>query len=152
MATLTTGKTWVSGETVTPALLNQMVNSATIANIATSEISDDAVTAAKLSGVLDIAQKTSDYTLVLADAGRVLEVNSPNAVTITIPTNASVAFATGTQVAITRMGAGAVTVAAAGGVTLRSSDGRTKIAKQYSSAAVIKVATNEWLLVGLLSA
>lgn len=46
MATLTTGKTWASGETVTPALLNQMVNSATIANVVDADISASAAIAA----------------------------------------------------------------------------------------------------------
>lgn len=68
MATLTTGYSWNSGDTVTPALLNQMVNSAAIADIGTAEISDSAVTTAKVadsaitgakvSSTFDISSKT----------------------------------------------------------------------------------------------
>lgn len=69
MATLATGKTWVSGDEVTPGLLNQMVNSATIsgivnadiasaADIAGSKLADGGVTAAKLASTLDLTGKT----------------------------------------------------------------------------------------------
>lgn len=68
MATLTTGYSWNSGDTVTPALLNQMVNSATITEIGTSELSngavttvkvaDSAITGAKVSSTFDISNKT----------------------------------------------------------------------------------------------
>lgn len=58
MATLTTGYSWTSGDTVTPALLNQTVNSATIADIQTSEIANGAVTGAKVASTFDISSKT----------------------------------------------------------------------------------------------
>ena len=152
MAQLTTGKTWSAGETVTPALLNQMVNSATIANIATADISDDAITAAKLDGTVDLASKSADYTLVLADAGRLINFNSSSNLTLTVPAESTVNFAVGVQIAITRNGTGDVTVAPAANVTIRSSDSRTKIAKQYAAASLIKIGTNEWMLLGLLKA
>ena len=45
MATLSTGYTWQSGDTVTPALLNQTVNSANITNIANADVSASAAIA-----------------------------------------------------------------------------------------------------------
>lgn len=68
MATLATGKTWVSGDEVTPAGLNNMVNNATIsgivnadiasaADIAGSKLADGGVTAAKLASTLDLTGK-----------------------------------------------------------------------------------------------
>lgn len=42
MANLTTGYSWLSGDTVTPALLNQTVNSATISEIANADIATSA--------------------------------------------------------------------------------------------------------------
>ena len=152
MAQLTTGKTWVSGETVTPALLNQMVNSATIANIVTADISDRAITAAKLEGTVLVDTKSANYTLVLADAGRLLNFNSSSNLTLTVPAESSVNFPVGTQIAITRNGTGDVTISPAANVTIRSSDNRTKIAKQYAAASLLKIGANEWMLLGLLKA
>lgn len=166
MATITKGKTFISGETVEPNDMHQLVDNATIAfttandtDDSTLEVSgnkfrvkDDGITANKLDGVLDLATKTADYTLVLADAGRVIDVNSSSNLTVTVPDNATAAFATGAQVVITRRGTGDVTIAGAGGVTLRSADSRAKIGKQYAAVAVIKIGTDEWLLVGNLKA
>jgi hypothetical protein len=45
MATINTGYTWVSGNVVTPALLNQSVNSATVTNIVNADISNTAAIA-----------------------------------------------------------------------------------------------------------
>jgi hypothetical protein len=49
-------------------------------------------------------------------------------------------------------GAGQITVAGAGGVTLRSNGGKTKTAAQYSLATLLKIATDEWVLGGDISA
>jgi hypothetical protein len=51
MATATTGYSWTSGEIVTPAKLNQMVNSSTITNIQAADLADGAVTQAKIGSI-----------------------------------------------------------------------------------------------------
>jgi microcystin-dependent protein len=48
MATITKGRTFTSGETVTPAKLNDVVDLATVTNIQTADIADGQVTLAKL--------------------------------------------------------------------------------------------------------
>jgi microcystin-dependent protein len=48
MATVTKGRTFTSGETVTPAKLNDVVDLATVTNIQTADIADEQVTLAKL--------------------------------------------------------------------------------------------------------
>jgi len=48
MATVTKGRTFTSGETVTPAKLNDVVDLATVTNIQTADIADGQVTLAKL--------------------------------------------------------------------------------------------------------
>jgi len=59
MATVTKGRTFVSGETVTPAKLNELVDSATVTNIVDADISAGAAIAAgKLAGTLDLSSKT----------------------------------------------------------------------------------------------
>lgn len=97
------------------------------------------------------AQVGTTYTLVLSDAGKMLEVNNASAITVTVPLNSSVAFPVGTQVNILQTGAGQITVAGAGGVTVNATPG-LNLREQWSSATLIKRATDTWVLVGDLSA
>jgi hypothetical protein len=98
-------------------------------------------------------EQTGNYTLVLADKGKVLRVNSSSNRTITIPKNSSVAFPSDTEIAILRYGSGTVSIAPVDGdVTLESADGERKIRNRYGSVALKKIAENEWVLVGSLEA
>lgn len=95
--------------------------------------------------------QTGAYTLVLADAGKLVEVNSAAGVTVTIPTNATAAYATGSQINILQTGAGQVTIAGAGGVTVNGTPG-LKLRAQWSSATLIKRGTDTWVVAGDLAA
>jgi len=99
---------------------------------------------------VDLDRKTADYTLVLTDAGKVIEINSGSSENVTIPPNSSVAFPTGTQIVIVRLGAGAVVIVEGSGVTTRSDGDKNKIKSQYSSCVLIKHETNEWYILGNL--
>ena len=99
---------------------------------------------------VDLDRKTADYTLVLTDAGKVIEINSGSSENVTIPPNSSVAFPTGTQIVIVRLGAGAVVIVEGTGVTTRSDGDKAKIKSQYSSCVFIKHETNEWYILGNL--
>jgi hypothetical protein len=96
------------------------------------------------------AQTGTAYTLVLADAGKLVELNNASAITVTIPLASSVQFPIGTQINLLQTGAGQVTVAA-GGTTLNATPG-LKLRAQWSSATLIKRAGDTWVLVGDLSA
>jgi len=96
--------------------------------------------------------QTTSYTLVLGDATKVVVMNVGSANNLTIPTNASVAFPTGTVISVFQLGAGQTTVVASGGVTIDSPSSKVKLTGQYSSAALRKRGTNEWVLAGDLSA
>ena len=96
-------------------------------------------------------QTGTTYTLVLADAGKLITLNNGSAITLTVPTNATVAFATGTRIDLAQLGAGQVTVAGAG-ITFYSKGSKLKITGQYSAATLIKIATDTWVLIGDLSA
>lgn len=87
------------------------------------------------------------YTLVLADAGKEIETTSASAVSVTIPPNSSVAFPVGTTLAVRQAGAGQVTMVAGAGVTLRQPYG-LKTATQWSTIALLKRATDEWVVSG----
>ena len=99
---------------------------------------------------VDLDRKTADYTLVLTDAGKVIEINSGSSENVTIPPNSSVAFPLGTQIVIVRLGAGAVVIVEGSGVTTRSDGDKAKINAQYASCVLIKHETNEWYILGNL--
>jgi hypothetical protein len=84
-------------------------------------------------------------TLALTDADKMLEISA--AATITIPTNASVAFPVGTTINLTQTGTGTVSVVAASGATVNFTPSNT-LRAQWSSAVLVKRATNTWLLSG----
>jgi hypothetical protein len=106
----------------------------TSANIAQSKIGD----------LLTNAQGGT-YTLVISDRGKNVEMSGGG--TLTIPLDSSVSFPIGTSILITQTGASQVTVAGAVGVTVNSSNG-LKLYGQWSSALLIKRATDTWLLSG----
>jgi hypothetical protein len=58
MATVTKGRTFTSGETVTPAKLNDIVDLATVTNIQTADIGDGQVTNAKLATGIEASKLT----------------------------------------------------------------------------------------------
>lgn len=121
--------------------------SAEFASVISDEIGTGNV---QLSDLATNAQVAS-YTLVLADRGKLVEMNNGSANNLTVPLNATVAYPTGTQINILQTGAGQTTVVATGGVTINATPG-LKLRAQWSSATLIKRATDTWVLVGDLSA
>jgi hypothetical protein len=96
---------------------------------------------------------TTARTLALTDASDVVLMSSGSANTVTIPTNASVAFATGTMITVVSTGAGTTTIAGDTGVTLQGNGGSVSagscdIQTQYGAAALIKVASDTWVVSG----
>ena len=94
------------------------------------------------------AQTGTTYTLALTDSGKFVTLSNASAITATIPPNSSVAFPIGTQVNLMQLGAGQVTVAAGVGVTLRSAGSLVKTSAQYAVATALKIASDEWVLLG----
>lgn len=94
-------------------------------------------------------QTGTTYTLVLGDAGKIVEMNNASANTLTIPTNASVAFPTGTIINVTQYGAGTTTVDGATGVTVNGvSGGGAAIDARYAGVSLYKRGTDEWIMQG----
>jgi hypothetical protein len=100
---------------------------------------------------VSINAQTDSYTLVLADAGKLVEMGKATAQTLTVPTNASVAFPVGTKIDVLQTGAGQVTVAGASGVTVDGAPG-LKVSRQWGAATLVKRGTDSWVVVGSLSA
>ena len=89
------------------------------------------------------------YTLVLADDGKLIEMNTSTGVgnTLEIPLNSSHAFPVGTQISVLQTGAGQTTISGAAGVTVNATPG-LKLRATWSPATLIKRATNTWVVVG----
>ena len=96
-------------------------------------------------------QTGTSYTLVLGDAGKLVERNNASPNTLTIPPNSSVAFPTGTQILVTQLGAGTTTLAAGAGVTIRSKDSNLAMNGRYTGVTLIKRGTDEWYAIGDLT-
>jgi hypothetical protein len=126
------------------ALNNDIATRATTASVASS-IGAAVGTA---SSTVTANTRTANYTLTLADAGTVVEMNVATANTVTVPANATAAFAVGSVVEVWQMGAGKTTVAAAGGVTIRAPGATLGARAQYSSLFLRKRAADEWVLGG----
>ena len=96
-------------------------------------------------------RQTASYTLVLADASKIVETNVGSANNLTVPLNSSVAFPIGTEIAVLQYGSGQTTIVATGGVTLRSKSNALKISGQFAGCTLVKVGTDEWYVVGDLT-
>lgn len=95
-------------------------------------------------------ERTSNYTLLIADDGIIVEANSTSPITITVPLNSTTSFPIGTRITLLRTNTGAVTVAGAVGVTVNATPGLL-LRAQWSAATLLKRATNTWVLMGDLS-
>lgn len=143
-ATALTGDVTVTGAGVT-AISAGVIVDADISSTAAIDIG-------KIADVT-IDTKTANYTLALTDKNKFIEMNLSSANTVSVPTNASVAFPVGSQIHITQYGTGKTQIVAVtpATTTIRSTPG-AYLRAQYSSATLIKRATDEWYLVGDLSA
>lgn len=96
-------------------------------------------------------QTGTSYTLVLGDAGSIVEMNNAGANTLIIPTNASVAFTVGTIVNVSQYGTGTTTIDATTGVALNGvSGGSGAMDGQYDGVTLYKRATDEWIVQGAI--
>lgn len=139
--------TGISGLATGVAAFLATPTSANWATVITDEIGTGNV---QLSDLATNAQTVS-YTLVLADKGKLVEISNASANNLTVPLNSSVAYPVGAQITILQTGAGQTTVVATSGVTINATPG-LKLRAQWSSATLIKRATDTWVLVGDLSA
>lgn len=97
------------------------------------------------SSTQTIDSKSSAYTLVSGDAGKL--ITNSAAVTITVQ-----GLSVGQQVDFLQLNAAQFTFAAGAGMTLVSKGSKLKTAAQYSPASIKCVATNSYVLIGDLAA
>ena len=149
---VTTAKIAASVTLTTPNIGAATASSLTVGTVTVPTPSSGIITAGNVVYHLDINKLVANYTLVLSDDGKLIEINSASAVTVTIPLAASVAFPLGTQITFLQTGAGQISFVPTGGVTLNSnpSNGRTR--GIWTSGTLIKrESPDTWVLLGDLS-
>ena len=120
--------------------------------VTTAKIADANVTSAKLGSIIIgsssiNAQTGTAYTLVLADAGKVITMNNSSANVVTIPPNSSVDFPEGTELEIVMKGAGQTKITGGSGVSVDGvSTASVKVTGQYASIRVIQDTNNNWFI------
>lgn len=97
---------------------------------------------------LNINVQGGTYSLVVGDAGGVIQMTSGATAILTIPTNASQGFTVGAQIAILQTGVGPIIIAGAGGVTTVSRNNWFRLGGQYSMASLLKIETDTWVASG----
>lgn len=113
---------------------------------------DGTQTKAGVPSLTEFAEKTASYTLdTLAHQDNIVEMNSASATTFTIPTDAALAWPVGASMDIFQTGAGQVTISGDTGVTVNYTPGN-KLRTQWSSATILKRASNSWVIYGDLTA
>ena len=96
MATLTKGITFASGDVVTPAKLNNLVDQATVSNIQTADIADSQITTSKIADANVTTAKIADAnvtTAKIADAAITSAKLASGAIPAAIPAGAVMPFA-----------------------------------------------------------
>ena len=144
-----TGNASGTAATVTGAAQTNITSVGTLSALAVT----GAVTAGSVVAPLAInAQLGTTYTLVLADAGKMVTSSNGSAQTITVPPTLSPTdFAVGTQIIIQNIGSANATLATAGTPTLNSKDSNLEIDGQFAAATLIKTATDAWSIIGALA-
>jgi hypothetical protein len=85
------------------------------------------------------------YTFLSGDTNKFLMLNSnTSSVTAGIPAG----LPAGTEINFTQYGTKTIYLSAGPGVTLNSADGRNRLRTRFSSATIVSVQLNEWLLFG----
>ena len=150
--TTTVQATAVAGTTTLtlPAATDTLVGRATTDTLTNKTLTSPTINGAIINLTTN-AQTGTTYTLVLDDNGKIVEMNNGSANTLTVPLNATVAYPVGAQINVLQTGTGATTVVATSGVTINATPG-LKLRTQWSSATLIKRATDTWVLAGDLSA
>lgn len=92
----------------------------------------------------EINAQTDSYTLLNADAGKLVTVNKSTAVNVTV--DSSLGLSAGQKIDIAQLGAGQITIVASG--TTVNGTPTLKLRTQYSACTIICLSTNNYLVIG----
>jgi hypothetical protein len=135
-------KTKISGTAITAA---------DTGTVTSTILADRSVGSSEFNNLSFNPQIGTSYTLALSDAHKLVTLSNSNQITLTIPTDSVAAFEPGDQVNLLQLGSGQVTISGAG-VQIRSEGNKLKIKGQYAIVTCVKIAANEWVVIGNLSA
>jgi len=96
------------------------------------------------TGPVQNAQTGTTYTFVLTDTTKTVTANNAAASAYTVPPQSSVVWEDYTTLRLLNLGAGVVTLTAGAGVTING----TATVAQYSSATLVRTASNTWTVAG----
>jgi len=137
----TTGNVGIG--TTTPATTLDVNGSATVSG----SLNGGNSASSTISGfVANFSTKTTGYTLVAADNGKILNFTNSTAVTLTIPSG----LPTGFNCTIVQNGTGQITLAASS-TTINNRNGFTKTAGQYSMVSILHLGSNVFISSGEMS-
>jgi hypothetical protein len=102
-------------------------------------------------GVIN-TQTILTYTMSSSDANNIVLMDNVSPQTVVIDLNSNVSFSSGTKIDIIQIGTGTVSVSGVGGVTLNSKNSWTSLADQYVAATLLNIGTDDWILIGNLTA
>ena len=161
-ANITGGATTIttSNLTISRALVSDASGKVAVATTTSTEIGYVNGVTSAIQTQLDTKQPklntfnrvTASYTLVLGDAGKIVETNVATANNLTIPLDSSVAYPIGTEIQVLQYGVGQTTIVPTSGVTTRSKSDQLKIGNKWTGVTLVKVGTNEWYVIGNVSA
>ena len=97
------------------------------------------------------AQTGTTYAPVVADENTFITLSNAAAITVTMPSNATQAIPVGAEIDFCWYGVGQPTFAAGSGATVNGTPG-LKLRARYSAATAKKIGTNEFVIIGDLSA
>lgn len=143
---LGTGGTTVFCAGILDVSTNQIINvaDATEDDHAVNKGQMDAAIAAAGGSSFTLTAKTDHYTLLTADAGVMFTMDSSSNKDFTV--NGSLNLAVGEQIHFLRLGAGEVAIVASGATV--NSAGGLKLRARYSTATLLCVATDTYVLIG----
>ena len=97
--------------------------------------------------------KTASYELTASDAGKIIIMNvTSGSSVITIPLQTTGLFVDNTRIDILQIGSVQTSISNASGVTLNSKNSNKKLSGAYSAATLIRISSDNWVLIGDLSA
>jgi len=131
--------------------LNASANYLTQVSASSSYLTQSSASSTYMPLNVSLNAQSASYTLQLSDSAKLVELNNASANNLTVPLNSTAAFPIGTQINILQTGAGQTTIVATGGVTINATPG-LKLRTQWSSATLIKRASDTWVAIGDLIA